>query len=98
MAKDLSAVFRVGDNIEPALIYGSVQTMMDAETWPEFDDEDYENGEDEAAAEISYDPYPLVSVGADNGTFLNVGESTRFRSPCRGICLIRSKPVLPIHR
>ena len=76
VAKDLSAVFRVGDDIEPVLIYGSAQTMMDAEIWPEFDYEDYESSEDEPAAEISYDPYPLVSVGADNGTFLNVGEST----------------------
>lgn len=76
VAKDLSAVFRVDDDIEPVLIYGSVQPMMDAEIWPEFDDEDYEGNEGEPAAEISYDPYPLVSVGADNGTFLNVGEST----------------------
>lgn len=76
VAKDLSAVFRVDDDIEPVLIYGSAKPMMDAETWPEFDDEDYEGSEDEVAGEISYDPYPLVSVGADNGTFLTVGEST----------------------
>lgn len=76
VAKDLSAVFRVDDGIEPVLIYGSAQPMMDAEVWPEFDDEDYEDSEDEPAAEISYDPYPLVSVGADSGTFLMVGEST----------------------
>lgn len=76
VAKDLSAVFRVDDDIEPVLIYGSAKPMMDAETWPEFDDEDYEGSEDEEVGEISYDPYPLVSVGADNGTFLTVGEST----------------------
>ena len=76
MAKDLSAVFRVDDGMEPVLIYGSAQPMMDAETWPEFDDEDNEGSVDEPAVEISYDPYPLVSVGADNGTFLTVGEST----------------------
>ena len=76
VAKDLSAVFRVDDDIEPVLIYGSAQPMMDAEVWPEFDDEYYEDSEDEPAGEISYDLYPLVSVGADNGTFLTVGEST----------------------
>lgn len=76
VAKDLSAVFRVDDDIEPVLIYGSAQSMMDAEVWPEFDDEYYEDSEDEPAAENSYDLYPLVSVGADNGTFLTVGEST----------------------
>ena len=76
VAKDLSAVFRVDDGMEPVLIYGSAQPMMDAETWPEFDDEDNEGSVDEPAVEISYDPYPLVSVGADNGTFLTVGEST----------------------
>ena len=76
VAKDLSAVFRVDDDMEPVLIYGSAQPMMDAETWPEFDDEDNEGSVDEPAEEISYEPYPLVSVGADNGTFLTVGEST----------------------
>ena len=76
VAKDLSAVFRVDDGMEPVLIYGSAQPMMDAETWPEFDDEVNEGSVDEPAEEISYDPYPLVSVGADNGTFLTVGEST----------------------
>lgn len=76
VAKDLSAVFRVDDGMEPVLIYGSAQPMMDAETWPEFDDEDNEDSVDEPAEEISYEPYPLVSVGADNGTFLTVGEST----------------------
>lgn len=76
VAKDLSAVFRVDDGMEPVLIYGSAQPMMDAETWPEFDDEDNEGSVDEPAEEISYEPYPLVSVGADNGTFLTVGEST----------------------
>lgn len=75
VAKDLSAVFRVDDDIEPVLIYGSAQPMMDAEVWPEFDDEDEEGSGEEPAAEISYDPYPLVSVGVDNGTFLTVGES-----------------------
>ena len=76
VAKDLSAVFRVDDDMEPVLIYGSAQPMMDAETWPEFDDEVNEGSVDEPAEEISYEPYPLVSVGADNGTFLTVGEST----------------------
>ena len=76
VAKDLSAVFRVDNGMEPVLIYGSAQPMMDAETWPEFDDEDNEGSVDEPAEEISYEPYPLVSVGADNGTFLTVGEST----------------------
>ena len=76
VAKDLSAVFRVDNGMEPVLIYGSAQPMMDAETWPEFDDEVNEGSVDEPAEEISYEPYPLVSVGADNGTFLTVGEST----------------------
>ena len=76
VAKDLSAVFRVDDDMEPVRIYGSAQPMMDGETWPEFDDEVNEGSVDEPAVEISYDPYPLVSVGADNGTFLTVGEST----------------------
>ena len=76
VAKDLSAVFRVDDDSEPVLIYGSVQPMLDAEVWPEFDDEYNEGSEDETAGEISYEPYPLASVGTDNGTFLTVGEST----------------------
>lgn len=76
VAKDLSAVFRVDDGIEPMLIYGSVQSMMDAEVWPEFDDEYNEGSEGEPAEDSSYDFYPLVSVGVDNGTFLTVGEST----------------------
>ena len=49
VAKDLSAVFRVDDDMEPVLIYGSVQPMMDAETWPEFDDEVNEGSVDEPA-------------------------------------------------
>ena len=76
VAKDLSAVFRVDDDIEPVLIYGSAQPMMEAETWPEYDDEYNEDSEDESLGESSCDPIPLVSVGADNGTFLTVGEST----------------------
>ena len=50
--------------------------MMEAETWPEYDDEYNEDSEDESLGESSCDPIPLVSVGADNGTFLTVGEST----------------------
>lgn len=77
VAKDLSAVFRVDDDIEPVLIYGSAQPMMDAEVWPELDDaEPDESGEDEAPAELSYDLCPVVSVGTDNGTVLSGGEST----------------------
>lgn len=77
VAKDLSAVFRVDDDIEPVLIYGSAQPMMDAEIWPELDEEEPDEGsEDEAVGELSYDPYPVVSVGADNGTFLMAGETT----------------------
>lgn len=76
VAKDLSAVFRVDDDIEPVLIYGSAKPMMDAETWPEFDETYDEGSEDEPMGELIYDMEPLVSVGADNGTFLTVGEST----------------------
>ncbi|MGM9625692.1 MAG: Ig-like domain-containing protein [Eubacteriales bacterium] len=80
VAKDLSAVFRVDNDSEPVMIYGSAQPMMDAQVWPEFDDaydEAYvEDSEDEPIGEFSYDFYPLVFVGTDNGTLLVVGEST----------------------
>jgi len=45
IARDLSAVYRVDDDIEPALIFGSVQPMMDYEyyIYPEIEGEDAED-------------------------------------------------------
>jgi len=44
IARDLSAVYRVDDDIEPALIFGSAQPMLDWEyyVYPEIEEEDVE--------------------------------------------------------
>ena len=44
IARDLSAVYRVDDDIEPALIFGSAQPMLDWEyyVYPEIEEEDAE--------------------------------------------------------
>jgi hypothetical protein len=81
IAKDMSAVFRVDDDIEPVLIFGSAQPMLDAEmyAYQEIDenDESGEPGGDEFVAEKNFEPYPVASVGLDGGVTIAVGSSSQ---------------------
>lgn len=70
IAKDLSAVYRVDDDIEPVLIFGSAQPMLDVETMPI--PADTLEGDD--VAEVAGEPVPLVSVVLANGVLLQVGQ------------------------
>lgn len=69
IAKDMSAVFRVDDDIEPVLIYGSAQPMLDYVTtiWPEADED------------VAEEPYNanLVSVRLDKGVLLKLGDRAK---------------------
>ncbi|MFA9422968.1 MAG: Ig-like domain-containing protein [Sedimentibacter sp.] len=66
IAKDLSVVYRVDDDIDPVLIFGTAQPMLDAETihYNEIDEEE------------SYETLPLVSVGLEDGIALTPGTTT----------------------
>lgn len=77
IAKDLSAVFRVDDDIEPVLIFGSAQPMMDAETYAWQKDAGMESTEDESAGVPSSEPLPIVSVELQDGVAMPVGLSSR---------------------
>ncbi len=74
IAKDLSAVYRADDDIEPALIFGSAQPMLDAETIP------FREEEDEGSEEIpewADQPQPLVRAELEGGVNLSVGQESR---------------------
>lgn len=75
IAKDLSAVYRVDDDIEPVLIFGSAQPMLDAvilvEHPEDFDDDIDSDGE---APEIVYYEKDLVTVELVQGTTFTVGS------------------------
>lgn len=76
IAKDLSAVFRIDDDIEPALIFGSAQPMMDAEIYILQEDEDAEELEEsELIGEPNYEAQPLVFVELDSGIVLTPGAT-----------------------
>jgi hypothetical protein len=80
IAKDLSAVYRVDDDIEPILIFGSSQPMLDAETIQYYNietEESYEGGLD---IEGSCEVLPLVSVGLEEGIVLTPGITTELIS------------------
>jgi hypothetical protein len=76
IAKDLSVVYRVDDDIDPVLIFGTAQPMLDAETihYNKIDDE--ESDEDGSEIEEFYETLPLVSVGLENGIALTPGTTT----------------------
>lgn len=70
IAKDLSAVYRIDDDIDPVLIFGSAQPLLDMEVMLLLD----EQGEGEDLAEAVGEPVPLVNVILANGILLNVGQ------------------------
>jgi hypothetical protein len=78
IAKDLSAVFRADDDIEPILIFGSAQPMMDAEIYVFTEYEEIgEPDENEEIAETLLDLFPVVSVETENGVSMAVGASEK---------------------
>ena len=64
MKKNLSAVYRVDDDIKPVLIYGSAQLMLDAKT----------DLLSKKSTEPNQKTLPLVSVVLDGGTCLVAGN------------------------
>lgn len=77
IAKDLSAVFRADDDIEPVLIFGSAQPMMDAYIMI-MEKVDFSSAEDSGEDEHEspeYESRTLVAVTLDNGVYLMPGMS-----------------------
>lgn len=72
IAKDLSAVYRADDDIEPVLIFGTAQPLLDAEIISLREDEGTE-GENVA---YSDEPVPLVEVALKDGVSLAVGQES----------------------
>lgn len=76
IAKDLSAVYRVDDDIEPILIFGSAQPMMDSDIIPLKDEEiSEEPSKDEESATVLEEARPVVSVKLENGVALTMGTT-----------------------
>ncbi len=79
IAKDLSAVFRVDDDIEPVMIFGSAQPMMDAYVMEKVGLSSTEGAEEDTDGGMqdgsNYEPRQLVSVTLDNGTYMTPGAS-----------------------
>lgn len=73
IAKDLSAVYRADDDIEPVLIFGSAQPMLDAKTIPLRDGV----SEGEEIAEWVDEPLPLVGAAIADGVHLARGQESR---------------------
>jgi hypothetical protein len=74
IAKDLSAVFRVDDDIEPVMIYGTAQPMMDAYVMElGYYDEDSESEEYDDGP--MYEPRDLVEVKLPGGVYMQPGAS-----------------------
>jgi hypothetical protein len=80
IAKDLSAVFRVDDDIEPVMIYGTAQNMMDAYVM-ELQYYDEEVGEEELPM---YEPRNLVELILPGGVYMKPGTSDTLEAviPC----------------
>lgn len=75
IAKDLSAVYRADDDIEPVLIFGSAQPMLDAVVLVG-DTEDFYDGidsEEEAPETVYYEKH-LIEVELLQGTAFTVGS------------------------
>lgn len=77
VAKDLSAVFRADDDIEPVLIFGSAQPMMDAATDGLRQSGGEDSADDESAGTPLVEPAPVVSAALDGGVVMSVGASSR---------------------
>ena len=76
IAKDLSAVWRADDDIEPALIFGSAQPMMDGEVFLWADDDIYSDSEEgEITYDIYFSPSPVVSAVIDSGISMAANTS-----------------------
>ncbi|MCL2106948.1 MAG: Ig-like domain-containing protein [Oscillospiraceae bacterium] len=69
IAKDLSAVYRVDDDIDPVLIFGSTQTMLDYESYVYPDADEETDGEPIAV--------PLVDVISEAGLMLEPGSTSK---------------------
>lgn len=75
IAKDLSAVYRVDDDIEPVLIFGSAQPMLDAIVLVEYAEDFYDEIEsEEETPEIEYYEKYLITVELVQGTAFTVGS------------------------
>lgn len=77
VAQDLSAVYRADDDIDPVLIFGSAQPMLEAEKIF-FPDDDASKGseEDGVVAERLDVEQPVAWVELKNGTALSIGSSS----------------------
>ncbi len=79
IAKDLSAVFRTDDDIEPVMIFGTAQPMMEATIMKAVGSSSTEGGEGSTGCstddEPTYEPSSLVTVTLDSGTYLTPGMS-----------------------
>jgi hypothetical protein len=73
IAKDLSAVYRADDDIEPVLIFGSAQPMMDATAIPFESDPP----EDEVTGELLNYEIPIVNVEIEDGVYLMLGQESK---------------------
>jgi hypothetical protein len=75
IAKDLSAVFRVDDDIEPVMIYGTAQNMMEGYVMePVYYDEDSE--EDGPM----YEPRTLVNLYLPGGVYMKPGATDTLKA------------------
>ncbi|MDR0918018.1 MAG: hypothetical protein LBM93_02015 [Oscillospiraceae bacterium] len=75
IAKNLSAVFRVDDDIEPIMIYGSAQPMMDAYVMDLQEDNYVEEDETDAVGGPTYVPRMLVQLSLPKGANMQTGTS-----------------------
>ena len=74
IAKDLSVVYTADDDIEPGLIFGSAQPMMEAE-YILFESDPPEDAEDIVVTDYLV---PIVDVMVEQGVHLMVGDETKF--------------------
>ncbi len=83
IAKDLSAVFRADDDMEPVMIFGSAQPMMDAYVMEKADLSSVEGSgeitdsstDDSTDDSSDYEPRQLVYVTLEQGTHMTPGTS-----------------------
>jgi len=76
IAKDLSAVWRADEDIEPVLIFGSAQPMMEAETFLWADGDTYGDSEEsEITDDIYFSPSPIVSAIIESGISMAANTS-----------------------
>ena len=79
IAKDLSAVFRADDDIEPVMIFGSAQPMMDAYVMEETGGSSVEGVQENTGGSMqdgsNYESRQLISVTIDSGAYITRGTS-----------------------